>query len=89
MSDGSNQKSRTKPLPTLNHSDSRNSLWRANMSSASSPDFRNKKTEWFSDLELVSFGTNTLLDTPVELRATADFLDSSDEEDGGCLLGDW
>ncbi|KAJ5653767.1 hypothetical protein N7490_000770 [Penicillium lividum] len=89
LSDGSNQKSRTKPLPTLNHSDSRNSLWRANMSSASSPDFRDKKTEWFSDFELVSFGTDTILDTPVELRATANFLKLSDEEDGGCLLGDW
>lgn len=74
-------------IPTLNHSDSRTSLWNANMSSASSPNFRNNADRQFSDLEPSSFGTTDNLDTSVKRGTTADFLDfSDDEEEGGCSL---
>ncbi|KAJ5898132.1 hypothetical protein N7504_008420 [Penicillium tannophilum] len=75
--------------PTLNHSDSKTSLWRASMSSASSPQFRNSADKWFSGLELSSFGTEDNIDTLVRHGANAEFLDFSDDEEGGCLLAGW
>ncbi|KAJ5656111.1 hypothetical protein N7507_008061 [Penicillium longicatenatum] len=85
LDDGSNDnQTLRKPTPTLNHYDSKTSLWHANMSSVSSPDFRNYADKWFSDLELASFGIKTSLDSTVEYGATAEFLDLSDDEEGGC-----
>lgn len=75
--------------PTLNHFDSKTSLWRASMSSASSPQFRNSADKWFSGLELSSFGTEDNIDTLVRRGANAEFLDFSDDEEGGCLLAGW
>ncbi|KAJ5802710.1 uncharacterized protein N7503_005160 [Penicillium pulvis] len=74
---------------TLNHSDSKTSLWRASMSSASSPEFRNSADKWFLGFELSSFGTEDNIDTLVRHGTTAEFLDFSDDEDGGCLLAGW
>ncbi|KAJ5546542.1 hypothetical protein N7494_004127 [Penicillium frequentans] len=75
--------------PTLNHSDSKTSLWRASMSSASSPEFHISADKWFSGLELSSFGTEDNIDTLVRHGANAEFLDFSDDEEGGCLLAGW
>ncbi|KAJ6102853.1 hypothetical protein N7486_005280 [Penicillium sp. IBT 16267x] len=73
----------SKPAPALNHSDSKTDLWRANMSSVSSPDFRDHNADkWFSDFELASLGTKANIGT-VEYGATAEFLDLSNDEDGG------
>lgn len=75
--------------PTLNHSDSKTSLWRASMSSASSPEFRNSADKWFTGLEISLFGTEDNIDTLVRQGATAEFLDFSEDEEGGCLLAGW
>ncbi|KAJ6006118.1 hypothetical protein N7451_004062 [Penicillium sp. IBT 35674x] len=75
--------------PTLNHSDSKASLWRASMSSASSPEFRNSTDKRFSGLDLSSFWTMDNIHNLVKHGVTADFLDFSDDEEGGCLLAGW
>ncbi|KAJ6037193.1 hypothetical protein N7540_001472 [Penicillium herquei] len=82
-------------------SDSRNSLWLADMSSASSPDFSDRNTDdWLSgdDFLLTSPTASThrlgsmsenlmhFRDSMSSFRSLDTLFDDTDDEDGGCLL---
>ncbi|KAJ5713018.1 uncharacterized protein N7483_010199 [Penicillium malachiteum] len=86
---------------TFHSSDSRNSLWLADMSSASSPDFSDRNTnEWLSENDFVltsptasthrlgSMSENLMPfpDPFSSYRSLDTFFEDTDDEDDGCLL---
>ncbi|KAJ5719194.1 hypothetical protein N7493_007649 [Penicillium malachiteum] len=93
-------------LPSRQHtfhtSDSRNSLWLADMSSASSPDFTDRNTDdWLSENDylstnmpttstnrLGSIGENLMhfRDSLWSFRSPGTLVDDTNDEDGGCPL---